>query len=169
MLGERFEKLYPRLLGLAALAFLPSEPWVSVHRSQIAAAIAKLFSPTLNVSAIAVGFLATSQSILISLRDAPGMIKMKSDGYYEHFVDFLSSATSWSFSLAVLSGIFSALDFTRLDTRHGYLQVAWLMVCFITLGSYYRAVSLLPFVLRGTIPRCASKPNGNIKPFDPNA
>jgi hypothetical protein len=167
MRGARFEKWYPVLLGFLSLAFLPSAPWIQRNHSLVAAAISKLFSPVLNLSAIAIGFLATSQSILISLKDSAGVIKMQADGYYEIFVNFLSIATTLSFLLAIFSGLFSALDFTKLDKCHGYLQVLWLALCFVTVGSYYRAVSLLPYVLRGTIPRCATKPN-KAKPFNPN-
>lgn len=168
MLGERFEKFYPVFFGLCALAFIPQAPWIIAHRSSIASATTKLFSPALNLSAIAIGFLATSQSILISLKDSASIEQMKNDGYHGLFVDFLSSATTLSFLLAVTSGVFSALDFTKLDTVHGYLQVAWLGLCFTTLSCYYRAVSLLPYVLRGTTPRCAKKTAPKV-PFNLNS
>jgi len=167
MLGERFEKNYPWLISLASLGFLPMCPWIAPHQALVTAAITKLFSPALNVSAIAVGFLATSQSILISLKDAPGMIKMKADGYFEPFVDFLSVATASSFVLAIISGMFSALDFSKGDKLHAYLQVVWIAFAFFTLSSYYRAVSLLPYVLRDTVPRCANLKNRK-PPFNPN-
>jgi hypothetical protein len=167
MFGPRFEKFYPVGLALAASAMtLPIDPWIASNRAYVAVFVVKLFGPALNVSAIAVGFLATSQSILITLKDSPGIEQMKTDGYHAPFVNFLSSATTSSFCLAVLSGVFSAMDFSRLDWLHGYLIALWVLVCVMTLLAYYRAVSLLPYVLRGTVPRCASKTT--FTPFDAN-
>jgi hypothetical protein len=161
MMGARFERYYPWVLAaIAGLAVLPPMPWMPTHRAVVTSFIAKLF-------AIAIGFLATSQSILISLKDSPGMKRMEADGYHEPFVNFLSSATSLSFALAVVSGAFSAADFGRPDNIHGYAEAFWSFLCVLTLLSYYRAVSLLPYVLRGTIPRCAKGPKTHI-PFDPN-
>jgi hypothetical protein len=166
MLGPRFEKGYPFCFGLvSAIATLPQMPWVSSHRPLLTAFVVKLFPPALNIGAIAVGFLATSQSILISLKDSKGIAQMKEHGYHEPFVNFLSSATSLSFALAIASAVFSALDFSRFDQLHSYLICAWTFVCVWTLLAYYRAVSLLPFVLRGAVPRCAKR-NPTMVPFD---
>jgi len=168
MFGPKFERYYPVGFALvASLTLMPQMPWISGHHALISSVVSKLFSPALTVSAIAIGFLATSQSILISLKDSPGVAQMKKDGYHDFFVDFLSSATSLSFVLAIMSGILSALDFNNLDRFHGYLEVVWVFFCVFTLLAYYRAVSLLPYVLRDAIPRCARKPKQTI-PFDPN-
>lgn len=168
MLGPRFEKYYPIGFALiAGLTLMPQMPWMLSRRALIATVISKLFAPALTVSAIAIGFLATSQSILISLKDSPGVEQMKTDGYHDSFVDFLSSATSLSFVLAIMSGILSALDFSQLDSLHGYLAVVWIFFCVLTLLAYYRAVSLLPYILRGVTPRCAKKPQHTV-PFDPD-
>jgi hypothetical protein len=168
MFGPKFERYYPvGFAFIAAVALMPQMPWIPSHRALIAGVVSKLFAPALTVSAIAIGFLATSQSILISLKDSPGVAQMKKDGYHDFFVDFLSSATSLSFILAIMSGILSALDFNKLDRLHGYLGVVWVFFCVFTLLAYYRAVSLLPYVLRDAIPRCARKPQPTV-PFDPN-
>lgn len=158
MLGPGFEKRYPFVTAfLVAVSVMPFMPWVTTHRPLITGFTIKLFPSALTVSAIAIGFLATSQSILISLKDSPGMEQMKADGYHDAFVDFLSAATSLSFVLAILSAIFSALDFGKVDKLHGYLISCWAFVCVWTLLAYYRAVTLLPYVLRGAVPRCADK------------
>lgn len=168
MLGPRFEKYYPVFFAtLVAASVFYVIRWLPQDKLLLSGFISKLFMPALNVSAIAIGFLATSQSILISLKDSPGIEQMKIDGYHEPFVNFLSKATGFSFCLAVLSGIFSAMDFGKLDRLHGYLEVIWMFVCVLTLLAYYRAVSLLPYVLRGAVPRCAKK-GPPLIPFDPN-
>jgi hypothetical protein len=168
MFGPRFEKYYPICFAfIAAVLLLPQMPWIFSRRALITTVISKLFAPALTVSAIAIGFLATSQSILISLKDSPGVKQMQTDGYHDSFVDFLSSATSLSFLLAIMSGILSALDFSKIDMLHDYLATIWIFFCVLTLLAYYRAVSLLPYILRGTIPRCAKKTQTPV-PFNPD-
>jgi hypothetical protein len=168
MLGPRFEKYYPSCCALlVALSLLPQMPWMNSHRAAVLSLIAKLFTPALNVAAIAIGFLATSQSILISLKGSSGVEQMKRDGYHDIFIEYLSSATSLSFLLAIFSGILSALDFGELDNLHVYLAAIWGFLATFTLLGYYRAVSLLPYILRENVPRCAKK-STNTVPFDPN-
>jgi hypothetical protein len=92
---------------------------------------------------------------------------MKKDGYHEVFINFLSSATNLSFLLAILSAIFSALDFNKNDKMHSHLLPLWAFACVWTLLAYYRAVTLLPYVLRSAVPRCAIKKSPSV-PFDRN-
>jgi len=168
MFGPRFEKYYPRFCALLmAILLLPQMPWMNSRRALVLGLVARLFTPALNVAAIAIGFLATSQSILISLKDSSGIEQMKRDGYHDIFIEYLSAATNLSFLLAILSGISSALDFGKLDNLHNYLAVIWVFLATFTLLAYYRAVSLLPYILRETVPRCAKKPTDMV-PFDPS-
>ena len=101
-MGALIEKHYPWLLGLitaVVCARLIFRMWALPPGTK------DLFTATLNVAAIAVGFLFTAKSILISIDNRWIIQRGKESGAYQMLIAYMLSATYWWLITAVLSGI----------------------------------------------------------------
>ena len=98
-MGDRVERHYPWVAGLciAGVWFFRS--------STIPPGTKDLLTSFLNVSAIIVGFLVTSASILLSLDGKWIIQRSKEAGAYRMLVGYLVSATRWWMALALLSAV----------------------------------------------------------------
>jgi hypothetical protein len=75
-----------------------------------------LMGATVNLCAIAVGFLATAKAILISVDDKRLIADLKDTGHYREIVRYLRCAITWAFMLACWSAAGLFLDIGRLPT-----------------------------------------------------
>ena len=108
-MGRTLEKFFPFLVGAIALAlYVASRGRIPFSPPE---ALRDLFAAIINVSAIAVGFLATAKSILVSLEDKPIVRMLKDAGYYSDLVRYLMTATQLCFGLAIASALLVLLDF----------------------------------------------------------
>ena len=147
--GSKWESNYPSLLSAfcvvcTAIFLLECPSWIRPVGDGL-----KTLSPSaLNVSAIAVGFLATSQSLLLSLAGTPALAKLRASHHYERLLEFFSKAIAASFITAILSAVLSTIHLEK----GGWLRLAvvgiWLFEVICAFLCYYRISKLMGIVLR---------------------
>lgn len=96
------ERSYPAIFGVLAGAGY----YLVFKDRALPSSFNELMAAVISVAAIAVGFLATAKSILISIENTEIIKKMKGVKYYDHLLDYMMFATWTSFILAALSIFF---------------------------------------------------------------
>jgi hypothetical protein len=148
--SPKVEDWYPSALSLVITLFsvlLLSRAKFHSWRDVIVSGCAALLPSALNISAIAIGFLATSQSILLSLSNTETIQKLKAGPHYVRLLRFLSRAISISFIWALLSAWLSTFHFGKGGLwRYGALSV-WFFAGCCSIFCYYRASTLLTSIL----------------------
>lgn len=139
-----FEKWYPITTAALAGAFY----LLFLRDRGVPETLHEVFGAAVNVSAIAVGFLATAKSILISLDDKRVITHLKQTGKYSVFVNYLLRATQYSFALALLSGCALAVRLSSSRPWQVYVFAAWLFFLVASLLSYYRVIHVFAKILR---------------------
>jgi hypothetical protein len=113
-------------------------------------ALTNLFTAMVGVSAIAVGFLATAQSILFSLENRRVTQFLKDAGAFNSLIDYMMQAIHLSFILAALSAFALLVDPKAQRWWYPYAFAAWLFtLCFAGMA-YYRVVSIFARILRSS-------------------
>ncbi len=147
-----FEDRYPFLVS-AVITFAASgllfSRWTPSARPIILQGLLPLFAPALNISALAVGFLATSQSILFSLPDAGTKAELKRSGHYGRLQKFIKGAISSSFVWALLSAWLSTFHLAKPNVLRSLAVCVWIFTCTYSITCYYRASRILTYVLSG--------------------
>ena len=148
-LSQRWEDNYPSVLsamGTATGAFILVRhcEWIQ----PFIGGVIKLAPSTLNVSAIAVGFLATAQALLLSLGNTKALIALKENQHYGRLTSFFARGLSASFGAALLSALLTAMHLERGGMFRYSCVVVWAFVGVTALLCYARASSLLSEVLR---------------------
>lgn len=104
----------------------------------------------INVAAIAVGFLATAQSVLVSIERSRVVELMRESGYYEDLLDYLLDSVKLWFVVAFASAL---LVLTVPSLREPWRSLAlsgWFgLVAWAALAGY-RVIAFLGAVLRRT-------------------
>ena len=99
------ERWYPYaggvLVGISVFMFRDS---ISLPET-----LKELFPVVISISAIAVGFLATAKSILLSLEDRPVIRHLKELGGYNDLIQYLLTAVNWSLVASLVSAVFLLL------------------------------------------------------------
>ena len=112
----------------------------------------ELFAAVISVGAIAVGFLATAKTILVSLSDRAVVEKLRDLGYYRWVVDYIIEAINWSFAIAALSAAGLLLQFAPKGSDQDRVHVLFLCAWWVALVgaglAYLRVVRILTKILR---------------------
>jgi hypothetical protein len=111
-------------------------------------ALGNLFTAIVSVSAIAVGFLATAQSILFSLENKRVTQFLKSAGAFNSLVNYMMEAIHVSFALAGISAFALLVDLKTPRWWHPYGFAVWLFFLCLAALDYYRIVSIFTRILR---------------------
>lgn len=143
-----FEQWYP-LIGGAAIAaayslIKPAREYV------LPDTMPNLLSAILTVAGVAIGFLATVKSILISIDERPIVQRMKEAGIYRRVIGYLRAAITWSFILTFISAaalLLSYKEITTWTTSRQVLTAIWLAVAAGALLSYYRIARIWRTIL----------------------
>jgi hypothetical protein len=143
------ERSYPLVVGIASGAIYLTAPALRNH--QLPDTLTGLLSAMVSVAGIAVGFLATAKSILVSIDDKEIIRKLKKVGYYKRIIGYLRSAIRWSFALAVLSAAGMLIDLKgNWEPWKAVCFAIWLGVTVTAALSYYRVIGLFYDVLAST-------------------
>jgi hypothetical protein len=153
--GERsfakvFEDIYPSAISICLTLVL-----VLIFRCERFAAArvlfligsVKLLPSALNISAIAVGFLATSLSLLVSLSGTKVVKDLKESGHYERLISFFMKAIYSSSVWAFVSGWMTTIDLNKPDHWRAVLFWLWCFLTSCSVLSYARATDILKQVL----------------------
>lgn len=106
-----------------------------------------LIPAALNISAIAIGFLATSLSILLSLGGTKVAAALKATGHHRRLVGFFRRGISVSFLWALISALLATVDLTRGGVWRNSILYFWVLISFWSILCYYRASEILLEVL----------------------
>jgi hypothetical protein len=144
------ESWYPSLIAgaiiLTAVLLLSLSPLASWKPVFVRGCIL-LIPAALNVSVIAIGFLATALSILLSLADTRVVRILKQKGHHKRLIGFFRSGISISFFWALISALLSTFRWERGGIcRYAALYV-WVYTSICSVLCYYRASEILLEIL----------------------
>jgi len=139
----RTEKAYPVGGGCLAVAIF----WLATRDRAEPEAFATLFSNTISLAGIAVGFLATAQSIMLSVGERRLLRQFRQIGYEKHLHQYFMDAIHSSFGLGIVSGLCLLADAKSEPSSFRQVTAVWLFVLCLAVLSYYRIVSLFMKVL----------------------
>jgi hypothetical protein len=145
-MGMRTEKWFPIVVGTVAamLYFLMFRGYA------ITDSVQNLLLAIVSIAAIAVGFLATAKSILISIDDKLIVQRLKRVGYYKILVDYLLGAVWWSFGLSILSTACILVDWKDPGGAwwNRLLLAAWIFVLTTAMLACGRVIYIFGKLLR---------------------
>lgn len=145
-----FESRYPSLISgvfILGIVLLLSRPSLSSWKSAVVRGCTILIPPALNVSAIAIGFLATSLSILLSLANTEIAKIMKQGGHHKRLVGFIKSGITTSFVWALMSALLTSFHFDKGGIWHYGILCIWAFFGIRSILCYYRASEILLQIL----------------------
>jgi len=116
-------------------------------QSQFPKTINSLFTAIISISAVSIGFIATTKSILFALRDSSTVKWIKSGGGYQQLIDYMMTAIRWCFLNAIVSAVCLLLDFPSYYWAP-FLFAAWLFTCVTAFSSCYRVIHIFSKILR---------------------
>ena len=101
-----------------------------------------ILTSTISVSGIAIGFLSTSQSILLTIRTSKIVRYLRNSGVYEHFKKYIREAIYSCFALLSLS-------FIGLTNNNwcAFWVAVWVFTLMLAGSNCFRAVSLFQKLL----------------------
>ncbi len=140
----KIEKWYPLVTG-----FVLTSCYLYFLRSyRLSNSLKDLFSAATTLSGIAIGFLATAESILFTIDQTRTIKRLKGAGVYKKLINYFTDAIKWSFVLATLSFVGLVIDFTNPQPWH-YIVLSFWLFCFVTAGlSCYRVIDVFASLLR---------------------
>lgn len=113
------------------------------------ASFKELFSAVISVSSIAVGFLATAKSIMLSLDKRRVIKQLKDIGVYGTLLSYLMTAVNWSFATAIITALALFFDTSKATpVWYSYAFSAWLFVAITAAVSCYRVIRIFYKILR---------------------
>lgn len=144
-MGKFLDQWYPFAFGLVLagcyLLFLRDHSNPS--------SLKELFQATLNICAIAAGFLASAKAILFSVSGSKPAQWLKSGGEYQTLINYLLRAIQYCMLASILSAV-NVLLWKQgpLDTFSHLLICSWIFLCVASLLSSYRVINLLAELLK---------------------
>jgi len=116
-------------------------------QSEFSKTINSLFTAIISISAVSIGFIATTKSILFSLRDSSTVKWIKSGGSYQSLIDYMMTAIRWCFLNAIVSAVCLLVDFPSYYWAP-FLFAAWVFTCVTAFSSCYRVIHIFSKILR---------------------
>ncbi|MEZ6099972.1 MAG: hypothetical protein R3E01_13470 [Pirellulaceae bacterium] len=140
------ERWYP-VLGGAVVAIVYFAVPV-LRQYALPATASTLMAAIVSIGGIAIGFLATAKSILVSIDDKAIIAKLKKSGYYRRIISYLRYAVRWSFALTIYSAALLLVDLNSGWTIwHSAGFSLWLLLAVASTLSYYRVINIFYAVL----------------------
>lgn len=142
-MGAFVEKFYPLFLGIIASIIY----YIFFKGCPLSIRLKDILLATVNISAIAVGFLAASQSIILTMHGRRVIRQAKTSGLYNMLVKYMIFATYSCFFLAVLSAVGLLLDLDHQANWYHWAFLVWLLLGVTSFFSFYRVIRLLGKIL----------------------
>ena len=144
-MGKQLERWYPLGVGAAAATLY----YFFFRGCQVTDAVQNLLLAIVTIAAIAVGFLATAKSILISIDDKLIVQRLKRVGYYKILVGYLLNAVWWAFGLSIFSAACLLIDWKDAAgaSWNRLVLAAWVLVVTTTLLACVRVIYIFGKIL----------------------
>lgn len=107
-----------------------------------------LLQAAVNISAITVGFLATSKSILFTIAQKETVLAMKDAGKWPMLIDYMMLAIYSAFSLALVSGGLLLVKFKDPEEWHPVVASVWVFCLVIAFTTSLRIVRFFARILK---------------------
>jgi hypothetical protein len=148
-MSRRIENWYPTVGAVAVALFVVvycrwQSGWIPPK------ATSDVLSAVINVSAIAVGFLAAAKSILFTIEHTRIIRLLKSANRLREVVRYMMRAINVSFALA---GVSTAALLADADAHHWYtspLAVVWSFLLAASALTYYRVIRIFSIILEAS-------------------
>ena len=143
-MGLRIEKWFPSVLGVAVAA-----AYLIVYRNHVLpSTLPSLFSATISIASIAVGFFAVAKVAVVQLEpNRPLIAKLRKAERYDVFLKYMSSAIHISFLLALFSAVCLTVNFNHLQWRVRLVFAIWTFAAVFAGLAYFRVVRVLNVIL----------------------
>lgn len=146
-MGLRSERAYPLALGLvsgALVAWRLYPAWTPPSSAET------LFNAGIQVGAIAIGFIATAQTILIAINDRQIIGRLKRTGHYQYLVGYTFNAIMW-WALVVVVSALCVLLFGAGSTYSNEIRsaafIGWTTLCVTAMLAWIRVFRSIASVL----------------------
>lgn len=139
----KFEKIYPYLFGAIAM----SSYNLFFSQYQLPHNTKDLFAAIVTIASIAVGFLATMKSILLTLGNSSIVRKLKQTEHYTLLKKYLMAAINLGFLCAIASAVFLLFDFSNKNSFNSWLISVWVFIAVTFLVANYRIIKILYKIL----------------------
>lgn len=143
-MSRTVEKWYPLCAGLViGLVYGWWFPWRPESK-----ALNALLPTIVSISAIAVGFIATAMSILVSMHGRRTIRSLRQMGTYDLLIRYMIGAVQWCLVLAVVSAVLLLTDLSSIERWLRWVLGAWV---FLTIGTglaCFRIMSIFFAILR---------------------
>lgn len=144
-----FEQRYPLITGL--LTFTAGA--IFLNNVSSAKMLRELAGPVINASAIATGFLATMQTILLSIDNREVIRRLKAmnyqgHNYYNTLLNYLISAIKACFMVALVSTAGYLVDGKNIPWWLKYAAAFWTGLAAYAVAACYRVISIMAVILR---------------------
>lgn len=141
------DKYYPICFGAIA-SFLYLALFSKYPKYALPANIRDLIMAATTISAIAVGFLATAEAIIVSISRSDILQWMKDGGHYETTIDYFVDAIHFCMTTAILSGLMLLIDYKDPVKIVLWVVAAWVFIAVSGLFATYRVISLFSTILK---------------------
>jgi len=140
---EKYSHLLVGIVAFVASFWLVSEAHLPSSES-----IRDLLTAVINVSAIAVGFLATAKSILFSIEKKRVIRQLKGvPEYYDLLITYLMSATKFAFLVSVVTACSLLIEFKQFEHWHVWFFRIWGSIVILTAWACYRVIHIFGKIL----------------------
>ena len=141
----RVERSYPYVVGvLLTILFLYFHKFINLQ-----ATTPDIFPVVIGISAIAVGFLMTAKSILLSIDERKVIQFLKEAGVYIYFVGYLIAAVKWCFYTTILTLVGMILNLHhQAQPGHYWFLVLWVFTIATTAACCERVIRIFSKILR---------------------
>lgn len=121
-LAQKVEAHGPKVVAVGLLAAAWANGWMGSTPKEFVG----LLQATINVAAIAVGFLVAAKGILISSHDREIVKNLKAAKQFLPLVNYFIAATGWCLSLCLLSAWLLVIDLGHVSPFTQYLLWGWI-------------------------------------------
>jgi hypothetical protein len=141
-MNRHVERWYPFVIAVAVTAIY----FYSFSHAALPETVKNILGSAINISAISIGFLMTSKSILFSIHDRKIIQLMRDAKLYDYLIGYIMTAVHCSFLFLIVSTI--GLLICSYDYWYRITIGIWLFLGTGTLLCFYRVIRIFSKILR---------------------
>ena len=140
------EKIYPIAFGIfSSIIYL-----LFFRNYSLSGSVTNLFSSTVTISSIAVGFLAATKAILFSIQEHKFIKQLKQSDAYYILVNYLMTSIYFCFITSIVSAFLLLIDLKRYES-FAFCKIffaIWLFLAIASVLSCFRIIRIFDKILR---------------------